>query len=174
MTDTAKSATEITYIARDTGHDDEEYEIAGILLPDGRVLTYGTGVDGGDTLWADLDDIRPNGHDTLVTWTTGGPAEAPSIDDLENATQDDSLLGAGYDIVTISERGDLVVWLQDHKGDIGALPHGESYIGGLATELQNGDHPRWGGDWSRWLQETITDDLVDSVCARVDDVLGVS
>jgi hypothetical protein len=44
-----------------TEQDGSTYTTNGALLPDGRVITYGTGVDGRDSLWAALGDYEANG-----------------------------------------------------------------------------------------------------------------
>ena len=47
--------------AEPNSSDDDTTEVDALLLPDGRVLVVGAGVDGGDSLFASIEAYEPNG-----------------------------------------------------------------------------------------------------------------
>jgi hypothetical protein len=76
---------------------DETYAVDGLLLPDGRLLVRGAGVDGGDSLFAALSDYEPNGNDRWLSNELHAETAIVTLSDIaagdvDNVEYDKSLL----------------------------------------------------------------------------------
>jgi hypothetical protein len=108
MTTQAKKVL-ITNVDPGTG---KTYSINGLLLPDGRLLVRGVGVDGGDSLFASLGDYEPNGLDTRESAEVLEETAPVTLDDLAHGDVDN--VEYGDSLLTAEEQA--AVRLSDERG----------------------------------------------------------
>lgn len=83
--------------------DGTEYTTDGVLLDDGRLLTYGTGVDGRDSLWASVKEYEPNGSAEYLSHDVSDEVVSVSADELRDADKD-SVVYSDKSLLTPEER----------------------------------------------------------------------
>ena len=88
------NARKITFTNRE--ENGSTYTTRGVVLEDGKVVTFGTGVDGKDSLWASVDSFEPNGLAVNVSHELGDATtisnEAVVAADEDNKVYGESLL----------------------------------------------------------------------------------
>ena len=85
----------ITCRVLEHGEFSTTYTVRGVELDDGRLLTFGTGTDGRDSLWRNVDSFEPCGLDTVETIEHGRPCAAPETNTLREADDDNVVYGSG-------------------------------------------------------------------------------
>lgn len=84
--------------------NDEIYKIWGVLLDDGRLLTYGTGVDGADSLWSCLENYAPNGLASYESHEIHDETCSVDLETLRAADKDNVAWGNDRSCLTAEER----------------------------------------------------------------------
>lgn len=100
------------------GEPDSTYKVSAYLLADGRLYVPGAGVDGGDSLFAALDDYAPNGCDEFVGHEIGELGDLGEVDLADLALADrDNVKWNGKTLLTADEAEKAVDLLSEIDED---------------------------------------------------------